>query len=125
MRSLAWWRGLRAKRDLLVRGLNAIDGIKLRVARRRLLLLPRYQRSAGAHGRGRHEQVVSPSGCSPEQHTAVLAGTAFGPGGEGHLRLCYATEPVELERALAAIRRLVGALARFRPRRAPHPVLKA
>ena len=43
-----------------------------------------------------------------ERHIAVLAGTAFGPGGEGHLRLCYATEPAELERALAAIRRFVG-----------------
>jgi aminotransferase len=45
-----------------------------------------------------------------EQHAAVLAGTAFGPGGVGHLRLCYATAPAELERALAAIRRFVGAL---------------
>ena len=46
-----------------------------------------------------------------ERHIAVLAGTAFGPGGEGHLRLCYATEPAELERALAAISRFVGKLA--------------
>ena len=45
-----------------------------------------------------------------EQHVAVLAGTAFGPGGTGHLRLCYATAPSELERALGAIRQFVGAL---------------
>jgi len=45
-----------------------------------------------------------------EQHVAVLAGTAFGPAGAGHLRLCYATEPAELERALGALRRFVGAL---------------
>ena len=41
---------------------------------------------------------------------AVLAGTAFGPGGAEHLRMCYATEPAELERAVGALRRFVGAL---------------
>ena len=41
----------------------------------------------------------------------LLAGTAFGPGGAGHLRMCYATEPAELERALGALRRFVGKLA--------------
>src|SRR5205807_6008488 len=42
-----------------------------------------------------------------EQHVAVLAGTAFGPGGAEHLRMCYATEPAELERAVGALRRFV------------------
>ena len=41
---------------------------------------------------------------------AVLAGTAFGPGGAEHLRMCYATEQAELERAVGALRRFVGAL---------------
>ena len=43
-----------------------------------------------------------------EAHVAVLAGTAFGPGGTGHLRLCYATDPVQIDLALQRIRGWVG-----------------
>jgi len=45
-----------------------------------------------------------------EQHgVAVAPGSAFGAGGEGHLRLCFAQSPARLERALG---RLVTALGR-------------
>ena len=46
-----------------------------------------------------------------EAHTAVLAGTAFGPAGEGHLRLSYANDPANLELALERIRSWVSSLA--------------
>src|SRR5882724_1045243 len=101
--------GLRAKRDLLVRGLTAIDGISCASPAGAFYCFPDIsgvlERTGGSLTcKSFAERLLA------EQHTAVLAGTAFGPGGEGHLRLCYATEPAELERALAAIRRLVGAL---------------
>ncbi|PYP47368.1 MAG: hypothetical protein DMD42_02520 [Gemmatimonadetes bacterium] len=101
--------GLRTKRDLLVRGLNAIDGISCATPAGAFYCFPDISRvleRTGLTCKSFAERLLA------EQHAAVLAGTAFGPGGEGHLRLCYATEPEQLEQALAAIRRFVGALDR-------------
>jgi len=39
-----------------------------------------------------------------EAGVAVLAGTDFGPCGEGYLRLCYATSPDVIDRAIEHIR---------------------
>jgi len=100
--------GLKAKRDLLVQGLNAIDGIRCASPAGAFYCFPDIGgvlERTGLTCESFAERLLA------EQHTAVLAGTAFGPGGVGHLRLCYATAPAELERALAAIRRFVGTLA--------------
>src|SRR5437870_3110327 len=100
--------GLRTKRDLLVRGLNAIDGISCASPAGAFYCFPDISgvlERTGLTSKTFAERLLA------ERHIAVLAGTAFGPGGEGHLRLCYATEPAELERALAAISRFVGKLA--------------
>ena len=43
-----------------------------------------------------------------DAHVAVLAGSAFGPGGKGHLRMCYATDPTLIDLALERIRMWVG-----------------
>src|SRR3989442_578647 len=101
--------GLRAKRDVLVRGLNAIDGIGCASPAGAFYCFPDISGVLDRTGGGLTcksfaERLLA------EQHVAVLAGTAFGLGGEGHLRVCYATEPAMLERALAGIRSLVGAL---------------
>src|SRR6266567_3875225 len=103
--------GLGAKRDLLVRGLNAIDGLSCASPAGAFYCFPDIsgvleRTGGGATCKSFAERLLA------EQHVAVLAGTAFGPGGEGHLRLCYATEPAVLERALAGIRGLVDALER-------------
>jgi len=101
--------GLRTKRDLLVRGLNTIDGISCASPAGAFYCFPDISgvlERTGLTCKSFAERLLA------EQHAAVLAGTAFGPGGEGHLRLCYATEPAQLEQALAAIRRFVGALDR-------------
>ena len=39
----------------------------------------------------------------------MVPGSAFGPSGEGHVRMCYATAYEQLEEALARIGRFVGA----------------
>jgi aspartate/methionine/tyrosine aminotransferase len=99
--------GLKSKRDVLVRGLNAIDGITCASPAGAFYCFPDIGgvlERTGLTCESFAERLLA------EQHAAVLAGTAFGPGGVGHLRLCYATAPAELERALAAIRRFVGAL---------------
>jgi aspartate/methionine/tyrosine aminotransferase len=35
-----------------------------------------------------------------QQHVAVAPGAAFGPGGEGSLRICYAAQRHTLEEAM-------------------------
>jgi aspartate aminotransferase len=100
--------GLVAKRDLLVRGLNGIEGISCASPAGAFYCFPDIGgvlERTGLTCESFAERLLA------EQYTAVLAGTAFGPGGEGHLRLCYATERADLERALGAIGRFVRKLA--------------
>src|SRR3989449_3375701 len=99
---------LRAKRDMLVRGLNAIDGVRCATPAGAFYTFPdvsgvlaRTGLACGALA----ERLLA------EAHTAVLAGTAFGPGGAGHLRLSYAGAARDLEQALERIRGWVGSLA--------------
>src|SRR5947209_7576917 len=97
--------GLRTKRDLLVHGLNAIDGINCASPAGAFYCFPDISgvlERTGLTCKSFAKRLLA------EQFMAVLAGTAFGPGGEGHLRLCYATEPAELERALERIRAFVS-----------------
>jgi aminotransferase len=42
-----------------------------------------------------------------EERVAVVPGTAFGPSGEGHVRMCYATSYEQLEEAVRRITRFV------------------
>jgi aminotransferase len=42
-----------------------------------------------------------------EEQVAVVPGNAFGPSGEGHVRMCYATAYGQLEEALVRIERFV------------------
>ena len=100
--------GLKVKRDLVARGLNAIDGMRCATPAGAFYCFPDIGgvlERTGLTCESFAERLLA------EQHAAVLAGTAFGPGGEGHLRLCYATDSGELEGALAAIQRFVGGLA--------------
>ena len=100
--------GLRLKRDLLVRGLNAIDGVRCATPAGAFYCFPDL---SGVLERTGLSCEAFAQRLLAEQHVAVLAGTAFGPGGAGHLRMCYATEPAQLERALERIRRFVETLA--------------
>jgi len=45
-----------------------------------------------------------------EQGVAVLAGTDFGPAGDGYIRLCYATSMEVIERAMEKIHRFFANL---------------
>ena len=73
----------RARRDLIVDGLNAIPGITCLQPGRRVLRVPGHLRH-GLTGRS------SPTGCSTRRGVCVLSGTAFGEVGADHLRVSYA-----------------------------------
>jgi len=45
------------------------------------------------------------------QRVAVVPGSAFGPSGEGHVRMCYATAYEKLEEALVRIERFLDKVA--------------
>jgi aminotransferase len=42
-----------------------------------------------------------------EERVAAVPGSAFGPSGAGHVRMCYATSYEQLEEALRRIGRFV------------------
>ncbi|OIN96952.1 MAG: hypothetical protein AUJ21_01115 [Anaerolineae bacterium CG1_02_58_13] len=43
-----------------------------------------------------------------EEHVAVVPGNSFGPGGEGFVRACYATEYSKIEEALRRMEKFMG-----------------
>jgi aspartate/methionine/tyrosine aminotransferase len=45
-----------------------------------------------------------------EEGVAVLAGSDFGPGGSGYVRLCYATSMEIIERAMEKVTRFFAGL---------------
>jgi aspartate/methionine/tyrosine aminotransferase len=93
----------RRRRDLVVSGLRNIPGVRCAMPQGAFYAFPDV--------RG----LPIPSGAFAdrllEEHgLATLAGTAFGPGGDGHLRLSYVNSPDVLEEALSLFRRAVASL---------------
>ena len=100
--------GLKTKRDLIIKGLNAIDGVTCASPAGAFYAFPDIGgllERTGLTCESFADRLLS------EAHTAVLAGTAFGPAGEEHLRLSYAADPTQLELALERIRNWVSSLA--------------
>lgn len=81
------------RRDLMISGLNAIPGVRCQVPQGAFYAFPNV-RSFGLPVRDLARKLLDEAG------VAVLAGTDFGQYGEGYLRLCYATSPEKIERAL-------------------------
>lgn len=48
-----------------------------------------------------------------EEKVAVVPGTAFGPGGDGYIRCCYATSLSDIEEAVKRMSRFLARLPRF------------
>ena len=100
--------GLRGKRDQLVRGLNAVEGISCATPAGAFYCFPDVSgllERTGLTTESFAERLLD------DAHVAVLAGSAFGPGGKGHLRMCYATHPTLIDLALERIRMWVGSVA--------------
>jgi aspartate aminotransferase len=92
----------RGRRDLIVDGLNRIPGITCRRPAGAFYVFP----DITATGLGERELQI---GLLEEVGVAVLAGSAFGPHGAGHIRLSYANSAANLQRALERIALHVGA----------------
>jgi len=88
-------------RDRTAAALNAIPGITAPVAAGGLYSFFRVE--------GLTDSLAEAKRLSHTARVGLAPGSAFGPGGEGHFRLCFAQQDATLERALE---RLTGAFAR-------------
>jgi aspartate aminotransferase len=95
---------LRQRRDLVVAGLDAIEGIACQEPDGAFYAFPRVA-DLGLPAATLADRLLAEAG------VACLPGTAFGPAGEGYLRLSYATAADTLRRALERIGGLAGELA--------------
>ena len=93
----------RARRDLVVEGLNAIPGIRCRSPHGAFYVFPDIS-GTGLTGRELADRLLQESG------VCVLAGTAFGGIGTGHVRISYANSRENLAKALDRIRAFVEGL---------------
>ena len=80
------------RRRLLVTGLNRL-GLHTFEPRGAFYAFPNIQAS-GMSDEDFAEKLLR------EEHVAVVPGNAFGPGGDGYTRMCYATEYSKIEEAL-------------------------
>jgi aspartate aminotransferase len=100
----------RVRRDLVVDGLNAIPGVRCLSPHGAFYVFPDIS-GTGLTGAELADKLLHEAG------VCVLAGTAFGHTGTGHIRISYANSRENLTEALTRIRSLVERL----PARTPTP----
>ncbi len=88
------------RRRMFVDGLNAL-GLRTFEPRGAFYAFPEVSLSTGLDSDAFTERLLR------EERVAVVPGSAFGPSGEGHVRMCYATSYEQLEEALRRIGRFV------------------
>jgi aspartate/methionine/tyrosine aminotransferase len=89
-------RELRARRDLIVDGLNRIPGLRCHKPSGAFYVFPNIT-GTGKRSKEMEELLMNEAG------VAVLAGTSFGKFGEGYIRLSYANSQENIKRALEKI----------------------
>jgi aspartate aminotransferase len=97
----------RARRDLIVDGLNAIPGIECRKPVGAFYVFPSIA-GTGLSGAELAERLLQEAG------VCVLPGSAFGQFGDDHIRISYANSQANLTEALGRIRALVEPLVAAR-----------
>jgi aspartate/methionine/tyrosine aminotransferase len=93
----------RARRDLIVAGLNDIPGIRCRVPAGAFYVFPNIA-GIGLDGGQFADRMLNEAG------VCVLAGTAFGQAAGDHVRISYANSQENLRRALDRMAELVAGL---------------
>ncbi len=91
----------KARRDLIVDGLNDIPGVSCTKPAGAFYVFPNIKHFT--EGQGRTSLDIQHMMLN-EFGVALLAGTSFGPGGEGYLRLSYANSRENLTKALERIK---------------------
>jgi aspartate/methionine/tyrosine aminotransferase len=81
------------RRDIIVKGLNAIPGITCRTPQGAFYVFPNIK-SFGRYSRDIADYLLQEAG------VCVLPGVSFGDMGEGYLRLCYSNSIEAIEKAL-------------------------
>jgi aspartate aminotransferase len=97
----------KARRDLIVDGLNAIPGIECRKPVGAFYVFPSIA-GTGVSGADLAERLLQEAG------VCVLPGSAFGQYGDDHIRISYANSQANLTEALGRIRTLVEPLVAAR-----------
>jgi aspartate aminotransferase len=92
------------RRDVLVAGLNAIPGVRCHKPAGAFYAFPNVT-SFGRTSTWLANYLIEEAG------VAVLPGNAFGEGGEGYLRLCFANSMENIEVALERISTALGNLS--------------
>ncbi len=90
-------KAFKARRDIMVEGLNSIPGISCLNPKGAFYVFPNIS------GTGKTSREFADS-LLDEHGVAALAGTSFGKHGEGYLRLSYANSEENLRKALDRIR---------------------
>ncbi len=93
----------RRRRDVIVAGLNRLPGVRCLTPRGAFYAFPNIE-GTGLRARELADRLLEEAG------VATLAGTAFGAGGEGFLRLSYATSLEQIEQALARMGEFLASL---------------
>jgi aspartate aminotransferase len=91
------------RRDYFVNGLNAIPGVSCQTPQGAFYVFPNIK-SFGLTSREIAARLIDEAG------VAVLAGSDFGRGGEGYLRMCYATSMDVLKESLEKMAAWFGKL---------------
>lgn len=91
------------RRDRIVEMLNAVPGVHAQKPQGAFYVFPNVK-SFGLSSEEIQLRLLE------EEGVAVLAGTDFGAGGSGYLRLCYATSVDVIERAMERIHKFFSAL---------------
>jgi len=95
----------KARRDLIVSGLNRIPGVRCATPRGAFYVFPSIA-GTGLSGAEVADRLLQEAG------VCVLAGTAFGGVGTEHIRISYANSRENLTEALGRIDRFVAGLGR-------------
>lgn len=93
----------RRRRDVIVEGLNAIDGISCLKPRGAFYVFPNVTQT-GLNCRQLADRLLQEGG------VAALPGTSFGQHGDGYLRFSYANSVANIEEGLARIRHTLESL---------------
>jgi aspartate/methionine/tyrosine aminotransferase len=92
------------RRDVIVKGLNALPGVSCRLPKAAFYVFPNVK-GTGLRSKALADALLEQAG------VACLSGTAFGAHGEGYLRFSYANSVENIEKALAAMRAALPKLA--------------
>ena len=96
-----------ARRQLVTDRLSAIPGVRINAPAGAFYAFPNVSAATAAAGINAAQLA---SKLLNEYGVALLPGTAFGAGGEGHLRLSFATGRSDLDRALTLVHECVTSL---------------